>query len=111
MTTLWFDDKISRGKAVYDGALRRPFADDAFVPRFGKARNPLDDVCRAQHRLDGHISAFHFPSPVRSPDRIAAAGARFLDGIFSGARLFRIGDNGPAVRTHSALSVCHGAVG
>jgi hypothetical protein len=105
----------SHGKAVDDGELRRPFADDAFVPRLGKAGRPLDDVycgiCCAQRHMDGHISAFHFPSPVCALDRIAAAGARFLDGVFSGARLFRIGDNGSAVRTHGALPLCHRTMG
>ena len=54
---------------------------------------------------------FILAASVRASGRLVAAGARFLDGVLSGARLFRPGDHGPAVRTHRPLPVCHRTVG
>ncbi len=66
---------------------------------------------RAWGRLAHPLSVLHPCPAVRAAGGNIAADARFLDGVLGRDRLFRLGDDGPAVRPHGALPARHRAVG
>ncbi len=69
------------------------------------------NVCRAYSRLGRALPVLRPRALVRAPGGSPPAGARFLDRVLGRDRLFRPGNDGPAVRPDGPLPLRHRAVG